>query len=94
MKIEEAVDIKAKKIVVATRDYSYPENLEEGLTVDGEEKVYKLYAQQRKIRWMDGIRKEVTGGGGIPKDIMAKLKSIDPTALLEALKSLGIEIDV
>ena len=92
MKTEENVEIKAKGVVVATKDYTFPESLEEGLTVDGEDKVYKLYAQQRKIRWADAERKIATGGG-IPKDIMQALKSLDVNVLRDALKKVGIELD-
>lgn len=74
-------------------DYDYPENLAEGIKVDGEEKVYKLYAQQRKIRFMDGKRKEATGGG-LNKKLAAALKTVPPEKLVELLAAAGIEVDL
>jgi len=90
----EQVEVKAKKLVIegSPFPYSYPESLEEALTADGEDKVYKLYIQQRKIRFMDSKRKEVTGGG-IPKELIAALKNAPKEYLAKLLADLDIDLD-
>jgi len=87
----DAIVVKAKGVAIGTYDYEFPEDLEEGLEADGEEKVFKLYAQQRKIRWMDNKRREVTGGG-LPKQITDALKSLNPDQLAAIAAQLGLEL--
>ena len=76
--------------------YSYPETLEEAVTVDGAEKVFKLYAQQRKIRWADAIRAEKTGGASAEtKGLTAKIRELaksNPEALKQVAELLGIDL--
>jgi len=86
------VEIKSKKQSLGEFDYEYPETLEEALETDGEEKVYTLFAQQRKIRWMDAKRKELTGGG-LPKDLVDKLKKAPKEVLEKFLAELDLDID-
>ena len=86
----ETVEISSKGQVVGSLDYEYPETLEDAIDMDGEEKVYKLFAAQRKIRAIDAKRRELTGGG-LPKNILAALKGADPVKLAEILEKLGIE---
>ena len=86
----ETVEISSKGQVVGSLEYEYPETLEDAIDMDGEEKVYKLFAAQRKIRAIDAKRRELTGGG-LPKNILAALKEADPVKLAEVLKKLGIE---
>ena len=90
----EQVEVKAKKLVIegSPFPYSYPESLEEALTQDGEEKVYKLYVQQRKIRWMDSKRRELTGGG-IPKELLIALRSAPKEYLAKLLADMDIDLD-
>jgi len=85
------IQIKSKKEVLAEIEYEYPENLEEGFEVDGEEKCYKLYIQKRKINFMDNKRRELTGGG-LPKQITAALKSADPDVIAAIAAQLGVEL--
>jgi len=49
----------------------------------------KLYASQRKIRWVDSKRRELTGGG-LPKAVVDALKSADPEVLKTIAESLGV----
>ena len=86
------VEIKSKGQLLETADYTYPESLEEALEVDGEEKVFKLYMQQRIIRFRDARRNALTGGG-IPKEYMDAIKAAGPEKIKELLASLGVEID-
>lgn len=86
----EKVEISSKGQVVGSLEYEYPETLEDAIDMDGEEKVYKLFAAQRKIRAIDAKRRELTGGG-LPKNILAALKGADPVKLAEILEKLGIE---
>jgi len=90
----EQVEVKAKGQVLEGSPfaYSYPESLEEALTQDGEEKVYKLYVQQRKIRWMDSKRRELTGGG-IPKELLIALRSAPKEYLAKLLADMDIDLD-
>uniref|UniRef100_A0A6M3KA89 Uncharacterized protein n=1 Tax=viral metagenome TaxID=1070528 RepID=A0A6M3KA89_9ZZZZ len=87
----EKVEIKSKGEVIGEFDYEYPESLEEGLQVDGEENVYKLYRQQRKIRFMDNKRREATGGG-LPKTLVAALKTLPPEKLAALAEQLGLDL--
>jgi hypothetical protein len=88
---EEQVVIKSKGVIVGEFNYEFPEGLEEGLQLDGEDAVFKLYAQQRKIRFMDAKRREVTGGG-LPKSLTEKLKSLDKDKLAQVAELLGLEL--
>lgn len=87
----EKITIKSKDKIVGEFDYDYPENLEEGLQVDGEDKVYKLYAMQRKIRAVDTQRRMLTGGG-LPKAVVDALKSADPAILAKIASDLGVDL--
>jgi len=87
----EKVEIKSKGQSLGEFDYEYPETLEDGIDLDGEEKVFKLYASQRKIRWVDSKRRELTGGG-LPKAVVDALKSADPEVLKTIAESLGVEL--
>lgn len=94
MKTLPDLEVKGKGLAEPLKvDYPYPETLAEGIQVDGEEKVYKLYAQQRKIRFMDAERKKATGGG-LSKQLTAALKSVPQDKLLELLAAAGIEFDL
>jgi len=87
----EKITIKSKDKIVGEFTYDYPENLEEGLALDGEEKVYKLYALQRKIRAVDTQRRMLTGGG-LPKAVVEALKSADPAILAKIAADLGVDL--
>lgn len=87
----EATEIKSKGESLGKVDYTFPETLEEGLEKDGEETVYKLYAMQRKIRFIDAKRRELTGTG-LPKTLTAKLKTLDKDKLAQVMELLGIEL--
>jgi len=87
----EALEVKSKGESLGSFDYPAPETLEEGLETDGEETVYKLYSMQRKIRWMDAKRRELTGGG-LPKTLTEKLKTLDKDKLAQVAALLGIEL--
>jgi len=84
----EQVEIKSKGSVVWSGDYAYPESLDEALEVDGEEKIFKLYLQQRKIRWTDAKRREVTGGG-IPRELINMLKTASPEQVEKLMAMLA-----
>ncbi len=84
----EQVTIKSKGSVLEETAYAFPETLEEGLKVDGPEKVFALYAQQRKIRFMDGRRRTLTGGG-IGSAMAKALKGADPAKLLKIAEMVG-----
>ncbi len=66
------------------------------MQVDGSEKVFKLYAQQRKIRWADGVRAEKTGGSSAEtKGLTAKIRELaktNPDALKQVAELLGIDL--
>ena len=87
----EKIEVSSKGQSLGTFDYEYPATLEEAIDVDKEEKVYKLYAAQRKIRWVDAKRRELTGGG-VPKAVTDALKSADPDVLKKIAQELGIEL--
>lgn len=87
----ESVEIKSKGQVVGTVDYDYPETLDEAIEVDGEDKIYKLYAQQRKIRFIDSERRRLTGGG-LPSQVTKALKNADPETLAAIAEKLGVEL--
>ena len=86
----EAITIKSKGDVLETSKYEYPESLEEAIKVDGPEKIFAYYGQQRKIRYMDGRRRALTGGG-VTSAMAKALKSATPEKLLEIAKKLGDE---
>jgi hypothetical protein len=88
---KETIEIKSKGEVVGAQDYSYPETLKEAIQVDGEDTVFKLYAQQRRIRFADQQRRALTGGGGLPKGLRDALKNADPAKLKEIEKLLGVQ---
>ena len=87
----EQVQIKSKGEIIGEFDYEFPASLEEALEVDGEDKIYKLYVQKRKINFMDAKRRELTGGG-LPKQITAALKSADPEVIAKIAEQLGVEL--
>ena len=93
--ITEQVVIKSKKqdLEGSPFDYEAPSNLEEALEKDGEEKVYKLYAQIRKIRWMDSKRKELNGGG-IPSQIKKLIedKNLSEEDIMQLGTLLGLDL--
>jgi len=86
------VEIKSKKEIVGTIEYEAPETLEEALQMDGEEKIFSLYAQQRKIRAMDNARREKTGGG-LPTKITKALKGASKEQLMAILDQLGVDTE-
>ena len=59
--------------VVWSGDYSYPENLEEAIEVDGEDKVMKVYLMERYTNFLDARRREATTNA-IPKVLLDKVK--------------------
>jgi len=87
----EKVEIKAKGQSLGEFEYEAPDTLEEAIEYDGEDKVYKLYCMQRKIRWADAKRRELTGGG-LPKAVVDALKSADPDVLKRIAAELGVEL--
>jgi hypothetical protein len=87
----EKVEVKSKGQLLEEATYEYPVDLKEAIKVDGEDNVYKLYAMQRKIRFMDQKRRALTGGGGLPKGIRDALKSADPAVLEQIQKLLGVD---
>jgi len=89
---KETREIKSKGEVLGKYEYSYPENLSEALDVDGEDKVYKLYAQQRRIRSDDAERAKKTGGGGLPKALIAAIKGANPDLLKKIAAEMGLEV--
>lgn len=76
--------------------YTFPETMEEAVQVDGTEKVFKLYLQQRKIRWADGVRAEkTTGTSAETKGLTAKIRELaktNPEALKQVAELLGIDL--
>lgn len=87
MKTMENLEIKSKKDVVAIINYEYPESLDEGIQVDGVEKVLGFYLQARKARAMNDARTEAAGGGGTGmRALMKALKNASPE-FLENLKT-------
>ena len=86
-----SLEIKSKGEVVGMLEYDAPENLSEGMDMDGEEKVFKLYAQQRKITAMNNKRRELTGGG-VPKALLSALKDADPEVLQKIAAEMGLEL--
>lgn len=91
---KETVEIKSKGQVLGTFDYEYPENMKEAIKVDGEDDVFKLYLAKRKIAFMDTRRRELTGGGGLPKNLREALKKMDPKELAALLAQAGVDVDV
>ena len=89
---QESVEVKSKGQVVGTLDYEFPDTLEDALEVDGEEKVYKLYTMQRKIRAIDAKRRELTGGG-LPRALVKALKSADPDVIRRIAEEMGLDIE-
>ena len=87
----ENVKIKSKDEELGEFAYEYPETLEEALEKDGVESVFKLFCMQRKIRWMDAKRRELTGGG-LPKSLTAKLKTLPKDKLEKLLAALEMEL--
>jgi len=87
----ETVEIKSKGSVLDTFEYDAPESLEEAIDVDTEEKVLKFYLMKRKSNFMDGKRRELTGGG-LPKVITDALKSLDPDQLKRIAEQLGVDV--
>jgi len=73
-------------------DYEFPDTLEDALEIDGEEKVYKLYTMQRKIRAIDAKRRELTGGG-LPRALVKALKSADPDVIRRIAEEMGLDIE-
>ena len=45
--------------IKGTYDYEYPTDLESGIENDGEDKVFKLYRNERKTTFMDKCRKDL-----------------------------------
>ena len=88
----EIIEIKSKGEVVGSLEYEAPENLKEGIKMDGEEKVFVLYSAQRKIKGRDAERNKLTGGGGLPKAITAALKSADADTVAQIAAALGVEL--
>jgi len=88
----ESILIKSKGQDVGTLEYEAPENLKEGIKMDGEEKVFQLYAAMRKIKSRDAERNKLTGGGGLPKAITAALKSANPDVVAQIAAALGVEL--
>jgi hypothetical protein len=88
----ESIIIKSKGADVGTLEYEAPENLKEGIKMDGEDKVFTLYSAQRKIKARDAERNKLTGGGGLPKAITAALKSADPDTVAQIAAALGVEL--
>jgi hypothetical protein len=87
----EKVEVKSKGQVLEEATYEFPTSLTEAIKVDGEDNVFKLYAMQRKIRFMDQKRRTLTGGGGLPKGVREALKSADPKVLEQIQKLLGVD---
>ena len=86
---KEVVEIKSKQLKEAKKvEYEFPETLEEGLKLDGKEKVFKLYSMQRKIRYMDSRRRAMTGTG-ITSNLAKAVKKADPANLAQIAKLLG-----
>uniref|UniRef100_A0A6M3IGU3 Uncharacterized protein n=1 Tax=viral metagenome TaxID=1070528 RepID=A0A6M3IGU3_9ZZZZ len=93
--LTESIEVKSKGQIIEGSPfvYEYPADLEEAVTVDGDEKVYKLFIQQRKIRFMDSKRREITGGG-LPKQIVEALKAADPAKLAAIAEALGVDLGI
>jgi hypothetical protein len=92
MSTTETIEIKSKGELVGSLEYVAPENLDEGIEMDGPDKVFSLYYAQRKIKARDAERNKLTGGGGLPKAITAALKSADPDTVAEIAAALGVEL--
>ena len=88
----ETIEIKSKGQIVGNLEYVAPETLEEGIAMDGEDTVFKLYTAQRKIKARDAERAKLTGGGGLPKAITAALKSADADTVAQIAAALGVEL--
>lgn len=86
------VEVKSKGQVLGTFDYEAPVDLSEAVDVDGEDKIYKLYAQQRKIAFLNAKRRELTGGG-LPKALIKALKDADPDVLKKIAEEMGLDLE-
>ena len=86
--LKEKVDIRSKGATLETATYESPETLEEAIKADGPEKVFALFSQQRKIRFMDARRRALTGGG-VTTAMAKALKAADPKTLLAIAEKLG-----
>ena len=84
------VDVKSKGESLGVFPYEFPETLEEAIALDGPEKVFSLFAQQRKIRFADGKRAELTGSP--TKGLASKLKEAPPEVLAQIAKLLGMQL--
>jgi len=91
MATTETIEIMSKGTLVGSLEYTAPETLEEAIEMDGDEKVFKLYVAQRKIKARDGERTKLTGGG-LPKAITAALKSADADTVAQIAAALGVEL--
>jgi len=87
----ETVEVKSKGQVLGSYEYEFPENLEEALDIEDDEKIYKLYAMKRKTNFLDAKRREITGGG-LPTQIVKALKAANPEVLAAIAAELGIEL--
>lgn len=83
MNISEVV-VSSKSKEVTRFNYEYPTTLEEGISVDGAEKVFELYSKARKQVATNVARQKALGGGTGMRALMAALKG-DPE-LMERLK--------
>ena len=85
------LEVKSKGQVVATLEYSAPENLAEGVQVDTEKMVFEYYLATRKARAMNEARMEATGTGGIGvRELIKALKAADPSVLENLKAELGL----
>ena len=87
-----SVEVKSKGQVLGTFDYEAPVDLSEAIDVDGEDKIFKLYAQQRKIAFLNAKRRELTGGG-LPKALVQALKDADPEVLKKIAAEMGLDLE-
>lgn len=80
------LEVKSQGTIVASLEYEYPENLDEAIAVDGEEKVLSLFLTARKTAEMNKARAEATGTGGV--GVRALVKALkDRPDLMERLKA-------
>jgi len=79
------IEVKAKigsMIIPKKVNYDEPEDFAEGIEMDGEDKAFKTYLNERKTNFMDKIRREIL------KDATKKIGELS----IDQLRSLGLDI--
>lgn len=83
----EMVEIKSKGKVLKVEEYKAPTDLEEAFEVDGEEQVFKLYAQKRKSDFKTAELRKLTSRG-VPRELLDKLRTMSREKLESMLERM------